>query len=76
MPPPQPNVFLEQMQEWVAFILKPKTLKLILKVIGFLILLFLLFKMAGCVAITCIERRKVKIHNKKDEEEKVPVAPQ
>jgi hypothetical protein len=45
-----PNVFLEQMQEWVAFIFKPKTLKLILKAAGFLLLLLLLFKMGGCIA--------------------------
>lgn len=43
-------VFLEQMQEWVAFVFKPKTLKLIFKVIGFLLLLLLFFKMAGCIA--------------------------
>jgi len=50
MQPPQPNVFLEQMQEGFAFVFKPKTLKLIFKIIGFLLLLFLFFKMAGCVA--------------------------
>src|SRR5471030_1206017 len=27
--PPQPNVFLEQTQEWFAFVLKPKTFKLV-----------------------------------------------
>ena len=45
-----PNIFLEQTQEWFSFIFKPKTLKLILKAAGFLLLLLLLFKMAGCVA--------------------------
>jgi len=34
----------------VSLILKPKTLKLIFKVIGFLLLLLLFFKMAGCIA--------------------------
>src|ERR1039457_1924227 len=32
-------VVLEQLQEWVTFLLKPKTLKLILKVIGSLLLI-------------------------------------
>jgi len=45
----RPNIFLEQVQEGFSFALKPKTLKLIFKVIGFLLLLVLLFKMAGCV---------------------------
>jgi len=48
--PAGPIVVLEQMQEWFAFVFKPKTLKLILKVIGFLLLFFLFFKMAGCIA--------------------------
>jgi len=48
--PAEPNVFLEQLQEGMAFIFKPKTLMLIVKIIGFLILIILLFKMAGCVA--------------------------
>ncbi len=47
---PTPNIVLEQTQEWFSFIFKPKTLKSILKVIGFLLLLLLFFKMAGCVA--------------------------
>ena len=64
-------MFLEQMQEGFAFVFKPKTLKLILKIIGFLLLLLLLFKMAGCIAshmnkkgerklksITTLKRRK------------------
>jgi len=42
-------VVLEQMQEWFAFVFKPKTRKLIFKVIGFLFLFFLFFKMAGCI---------------------------
>ncbi len=45
-----PNVFLEQIQEGFAFVFKPKTLKLIFKVIGFLLALFLFFKMAGYIA--------------------------
>lgn len=46
----QPNMFLEQVQEWFSFILKPKTLKFIFKVLGGLLLLLLLFKMGGCIA--------------------------
>ena len=48
--PAAPNLFLEQLQEGVAFIFKPKTLKLILKAVGALVLLLLLFKMGGCIA--------------------------
>lgn len=43
------TVFLEQMQEWMAFVFKPKTRKLIFKIIGFLVLLLLLFKAAGVI---------------------------
>ena len=48
--PAGPNLFLEQVQEWIALVFKPKNIKLALKVIGCLVLLFLLFKMAGCAA--------------------------
>jgi hypothetical protein len=48
--PQQPNVLLEQIQEWFAFVFKPTTLKFIFKVIGFLLAFLLLFKMAGCIA--------------------------
>jgi len=43
-------VLLELAQDCISFIFKPKTLKLIIKVIGFLLLLLLLFKMGGCIA--------------------------
>ncbi len=46
---PAPNVFLEETQEWFSVVFKPKNIKFILKVIGFLLLFFLLFKMAGCI---------------------------
>jgi len=48
--PAGPNVFVEQLQEWSSVIFTPKTFKLILKVLVFVVLAFLLFKMAGCVA--------------------------
>jgi hypothetical protein len=48
--PQQPNVLLEQTQEWFAFVFKPKTLKFIFKVIGFLLVFLLLFKIPGCIA--------------------------
>jgi hypothetical protein len=48
--PQQPNVLLEQIQEWSSFVFKPKTLKFILKVIGFLLVFFLIFKTGGCIA--------------------------
>ena len=46
----QPNVVLEQVQEWLSSVLKPKNLMLALKVIGFFILIILLVKMTGCIA--------------------------
>ncbi len=56
-------VFLEQTQEW--FVFKPKTFKLIFKVIGFLFLFFLLFKMAGCITSHMNKKgeKKIKIYN-------------
>ena len=48
--PQEPNVLLEQIQEWSTFVFKPKTFKFIFKVIGFLLVFLLLFKMAGCIA--------------------------
>jgi len=44
-----PNVALEQVQEWFSIFFKPKNLKLIFKIIAFLFLFFLLFKMGGCI---------------------------
>jgi hypothetical protein len=46
----RPNVVFEKLQECVAFVFKPQTLKFIFKGIGFLLLLLLLFKMVGCIA--------------------------
>jgi len=46
----RPNVFLEQTQESLASIFKPQTFLLIFKIIGILVLLFLLFKVPGCIA--------------------------
>jgi hypothetical protein len=60
--PPQPNVLLEQIQEWFAFVFKPKTLKFIFKVIGFLLVFLLLFKMAGCIA-SHMNKKGVPSHN-------------
>jgi len=60
-----PNAFLEQAQECLAFIFKPKNLKLILKVIGYLLVLFLFIKMAGCIASHMNKKveKKVKIYH-------------
>src|ERR1035437_1226867 len=44
------NIFLEQMQEGFSLVFKPKTIKLIFKIIGFLLLVVLLFNTAGCIA--------------------------
>jgi len=48
--PVGPNPFIEQAQEWSTAILNPKIFKLILRILVFIILIFLLFKTAGCVA--------------------------
>lgn len=56
--PAVPNVFLEQAQEWFASVLNPKSIKLIIKVIGFLLLVLLFFKMAGCV-VTHLHKRAI-----------------
>jgi len=55
-------VFLEQMQEWVAFVFKPKTLKLIFKVIGFLLVLLLLFKVTGCIT-SHMNKKSIPFHD-------------
>ncbi|MDE2027297.1 MAG: DUF4115 domain-containing protein [Candidatus Omnitrophica bacterium] len=46
----QPNLFLEQTQDWIGVLLKPKNLQAAGKVIAFLVLFFLLFKAGGWVA--------------------------
>jgi len=43
-------IFLERLQEGVSLAFKPKTLKLVFKGLLFLLLLFVLFKMGGCIA--------------------------
>jgi len=48
--PPQPNVILEQIQEGLSAVLKPKNLKLLAKILGFIFLIFVLLKMGGCIA--------------------------
>ena len=74
--PAGPNLVLEQLQEWFAFVFKPKTLKLIFKVIGFILVFFLLFKTAGCIASHLNKKieKKVKIYNDVEEVKSVPVA--
>jgi hypothetical protein len=46
----KPHVTLEQTQVRVASVLKPKNLNLIFKIIGFVLVVFLLIKMGGCIA--------------------------
>lgn len=46
-PPASPNVFLEGAGEWFSSFLKPKNLKLLLKVAGLLLVVFLAFKLGG-----------------------------
>jgi len=48
--PAGPNILLEQLQEGFAFIFKPKTLAVIGKVIGFVLVILALIKMSGCIA--------------------------
>jgi hypothetical protein len=75
--PAGPNLVLEQLQEWIAFVFKPKNLKLILKVIGFLLLFLLLFKMAGCIASHMNKKveKKVKVYNYVEPVKSEPVVP-
>jgi cytoskeletal protein RodZ len=87
--PAGPNLFLEQLQESIAVIFKPKTFKLIFKVIIFLVLLLLIFKMAGCVAshmtkktktskrqtASLYQENKVITHKEESTEEEKPVIP-
>ena len=42
-----PKVILGQTQEWFPGFFNPKNIKIILKVIGILVVLFLLFRMGG-----------------------------
>ena len=60
-----PNMFLEQMQEGFSFVFRPKNLKLIFKIIGFLVVLLLFFKIAGCIASHVNKKvgKKIKIYN-------------
>ena len=46
----RPNVFIEQSQDFFSSVFTPKNLKLILKLIGFVVLVILLVKTAGCIA--------------------------
>ena len=46
----QPNVVLDQIEEGLSSVFTPKTFKLVLKIIGALVLFFVLFKMGGCIA--------------------------
>ena len=63
-------VLLEQTQEWFAFVFKPKTLKFILKVIGFLLVLLLFSKMVGCIASHMNKKVEKRIKIYKNVEEK------
>ncbi len=45
-----PNIVLEQMQDGLTTVFNPKVFKVIFKVIGALLVLFLLVKMGGCIA--------------------------
>jgi hypothetical protein len=67
--PQQPNVLLEQTQEWFAFVFKPKTLKFIFKVIGFLLVLLLFSKMVGCIASHMNKKveKRIKIYRNVEE---------
>ena len=44
-----PNMAMEQMQEWVFAVFSPKNIKLVFKTFVFLLLIFSLFKISGCV---------------------------
>jgi cytoskeletal protein RodZ len=89
--PAGPNPAVEQMQEWVAFVSKPKTVKMVLKTAGILFLFFMLFKAGGCIAshlnkkgvvskkqsVSLSSEKKARVHNDDGEEKSVPlVVPQ
>jgi len=73
----RPDVSLGQSQDKFNFIFKPKTFKLIFKIISFLLLLLLLFKTVGCIAEHMNKKaeKKVKVYNDIDETRSVPVVP-
>jgi hypothetical protein len=87
--PSQPNVLLEQIQEWFSVVFKPKNLKLFAKIIAFLILFILLFKMGGCIishfnkksvaakkqSAFNWQENKTQTHDDTDEQRAVPAAP-
>ena len=88
---PPPNVILGQTQQWFSVFFNSKNAKKIFKVIGLLIVLFLLFKIGGCLAshiikkptgpvrnlstITLLKERKHKVHKHVEETNSVPSAP-
>ncbi len=75
--PAAPNVFLEQLQDGLAALFQPKRLKILFKILGFLALFFLLFKMGGCIASHWhkkVEKKTVSTHEEQ-EVRTVPVAP-
>ena len=45
----EPNVFFEQLQDSLAIVFKPQTLILVLKIVGIVLVMFLLFKIPGCI---------------------------
>jgi len=84
----RPNIVLEHMQEGVGHVFKPKTFKFLFKIIGFLLLFVLLFKLVGCVtshmnkrgafsrkqSVFAWQENKAKAH--RDAEERTAPAPQ
>jgi cytoskeletal protein RodZ len=83
----KPSIVLEQTQELFFVFFKPKNIKLIIKIAGFLFLIFLLFKIGGCVISQMNKKagpslkqsafnwkdKKVKVREVAQEEKSVPV---
>ena len=72
---PKVSLSLEQKQDWFSFLFKPKTIKLVFKIIGFLLLLLLLFKTAGCIVSHMNKKaeKKVRIYNDVEEQRSISV---
>jgi len=80
--PQPPNVILGQTQAWFSGFFNPKNVKKIFKVIGILVVLFLLFRMGGCivshfnkktvsVSRTLVKERKSKVYKYAEEDNSV-----
>jgi cytoskeletal protein RodZ len=87
---PQPNVTLGPSHAWFSVLFSPKNFKKVFKVIGILVILFGLFRMAGCVVSHLVKKpgitvarnssssttkaKRAKAHKYIEEQKSVPVS--